>query len=154
MKFDFFSIVITMVEPKRSDTKLSRIPIQFNTCFCKSINWSPTHWMAVFNFWILSWTSSSIWTWVAHTVWESLVQFWIKFCVWIEDCKAVLAIAAVVQMAINPKMPRINHPMNHLDCQSNLVSNWEASFAMGSSSQGCWSTSIHRPHQNWRIKRD
>ena len=29
---------------------------------------------------------------------------------------------AVVQMAINPKMPRINHPMSHLDHQSSLVS--------------------------------
>ena len=29
------------------------------------------------------------------------------------------ATAAVVQMAINPKMPRINHPVNHLDHQSN-----------------------------------
>ena len=27
MKFDLFRIVSTMVEPKRSDTKLSRIPI-------------------------------------------------------------------------------------------------------------------------------
>ena len=35
------------------------------------------------------------------------------------------AIAAVVQMAINPKMPRINHPVNRLDCRSNLVSNQE-----------------------------
>ena len=45
--------------------------------------------------------------------------------------------------------------MNHLDCQSNLVSNWEASFAMGSSSQGCWRpTGNHRLHQDQRIKRD
>ena len=44
--------------------------------------------------------------------------------------------AAVVQMAINPKMPRINHPMNHLDSQSNLVSSQEASPTMGPSSQG------------------
>ena len=46
--------------------------------------------------------------------------------------------AAVVQIAINPKMPKISHPMNHLDRWSNLVSNWEASPAMGPSSQGRW----------------
>ena len=52
---------------------------------------------------------------------------------------------AVVQMAINPKMPRINHPVNHLDCQSNLVRSQEASPAMGPYSQGCWrSTGNHR----------
>ena len=45
-------------------------------------------------------------------------------------------ITGVKQMAINPKMPRINHPMNSLDCQSILVSNWEAGFAMGPSFQG------------------
>ena len=45
---------------------------------------------------------------------------------------------AVVQMAINPKMPRINHPVNHLDHQSNLVSNREASPAMGPFFQGRW----------------
>lgn len=39
--------------------------------------------------------------------------------------------AAVVQTAINPKMPQISHPMNCLDHQNNLVSNWEASPAMG-----------------------
>ena len=39
-----------------------------------------------------------------------------------------------MQMAINLKMPRINHPMNRLDCQSNLVSSQEASPAMGPSS--------------------
>ena len=46
------------------------------------------------------------------------------------------ATAAVVQMAINPKMPRINHPMNHLDCRSDLVSSQEASPAVGPSFQG------------------
>jgi len=35
-------------------------------------------------------------------------------------------------------MPKISHPMNRLDHQSNLVSNWEASSAMGPASQGCW----------------
>ena len=40
------------------------------------------------------------------------------------------AIAAVMQIAINPKMPKINHPMNCLDHQSNLVSNQKASSAM------------------------
>ena len=59
------------------------------------------------------------------------------------------ATAAVVQMAINPKMPRINHPMNHLNCQSNLVSSQDASPAMGPSSQGCWrSTGHHRLHKD------
>ena len=53
--------------------------------------------------------------------------------------------AAVVQMAINPQMPRINHPMNCLDRRSNLVSNWEASLAMGPFFQGRWrSTGNHR----------
>ena len=55
------------------------------------------------------------------------------------------ATAAVVQMAVNPQVPRINHPMNRLDPRSNLVSNWEASPAMGPSSQGRWrSTGNHR----------
>ena len=46
--------------------------------------------------------------------------------------------AAVVQMAINLQIPRINHPVNRLDHRSNLVSNREASPAMGPSSQGRW----------------
>ncbi|CAN0303064.1 unnamed protein product [Rangifer tarandus platyrhynchus] len=46
--------------------------------------------------------------------------------------------AAVVQIAINPQMPRISHPLNRLDRQSNLVSNQEASLARGPSSQGRW----------------
>ena len=45
----------------------------------------------------------------------------------------MLATAAVVQMAINPNMPRISHPMNHLDHLSNLVSNQETSPVMGPS---------------------
>ena len=58
-------------------------------------------------------------------------------------------------MAINPKMPRINHLINHLDRQSNLVSNWEVSLAMGPSFQGHWrSTGNHRLRQDRRIKRD
>ena len=57
--------------------------------------------------------------------------------------------AAVVQMAINPQIPRINHPVNRLDHQSNLVSNQEASLAMGSSSQGHW-----RSTGNHRLRRD
>ena len=65
------------------------------------------------------------------------------------------ATAPVMQMAINPKMPRINHPMNHLDSWSTLACNWEASPAMGPSSQGYWrSTGIHRPHRDGKIKRD
>ena len=39
MKFDIFPIVSAMVEPKKSDTKLYRIPITFIiTCFCNSMN--------------------------------------------------------------------------------------------------------------------
>ena len=41
-------------------------------------------------------------------------------------------------MDINPKMPRISHPMNRLDRRSNLVSNREASPVMGPFSQGHW----------------
>ena len=64
------------------------------------------------------------------------------------------ATAAVVQMAINPKMPRINHLINHLDRQSNLVSNWEVSLAMVPSFQGHWrSTGNHRLRQDRRIQR-
>ena len=45
--------------------------------------------------------------------------------------------------------------MNRLDCWSNLVSNWEASPAMGPSSQGRWRfIGNHRLHQDRRIKRD
>ena len=63
--------------------------------------------------------------------------------------------AAVVQIAVNPKMRRISHPMNHLDRQSSLVSNREASPAMGPSSQGCWRfIGNHRLCQDRRIKRD
>ena len=94
--------------------------------------------MAVFSSCISSWISSSIWAWKAHIVWASLVQFWIKWCVWIAVCKAMPVMAAVVQIAVNLKMPKISHPMNHLERWSNLVSNWEASPAMGPSSQGQW----------------
>ena len=126
-----------------------------NTCFYKSINWSPTHWMAVSNFFILPWTFSSIGAWVAHIGWASLVQFLIKFCVWNEVCKATSAIAAVVQMAVSPQMPRIYHPMNCLYRQSNLLSNWEAGPSMGPSSQGRWrSTGNHRLCWDRRIRRD
>ena len=65
------------------------------------------------------------------------------------------ATVVVVQMALNPKMPRISHPMNRLDHRSNLVSNREASPAMGPSSQGRWrSTGNHRLRRDQRIKRD
>ena len=65
------------------------------------------------------------------------------------------AMAAVVQIAINPQMPRISHPMNRLDLQSNLVSNREASPTMGPSSQGHWRfIGNHRLSQDRRIKRD
>ena len=58
-------------------------------------------------------------------------------------------------MANNPKMPRMNHLINHLDRQSNLVSNWEVSPAMGPSFQGHWrSTGNHRLRRDRRIKRD
>ena len=63
--------------------------------------------------------------------------------------------AAVVQIAINPKMPRTSHPMNPLDHWSTLASNREASPAMGPSSQGCWKfIGNHRLHRDRRIKRD
>ena len=63
--------------------------------------------------------------------------------------------AAVVQIAINPQMPQISHLMNRLDHQSNLVSDREASPAMGPSSQGHWRfIGNHRLHQDRRIKRD
>ena len=63
--------------------------------------------------------------------------------------------AAVVQIAINPKMPRTSHPMNRLDHWSTLVSNREASLAMGPSSQACWRfTANHRLHRDRRIKRE
>ena len=45
--------------------------------------------------------------------------------------------------------------MNCLDCQSNLVSNQEASPVMGPFSQGCWRfIGNHRLRQDRRIKRD
>ena len=45
--------------------------------------------------------------------------------------------------------------MNRLDHWSNLVSNWEASPAMGPSSQGRWRfIGNHRLHQDRRIKRE
>ena len=54
----------------------------------------------------------------------------------------MLAMAAVVQIAINPKMPKISHPMNRLDHWSNY-------------SQGHWRfISNHRLHQDQRIKTD
>ena len=46
--------------------------------------------------------------------------------------------AAVVQTLINTKMPKISHPMHHVNHQNNLVSNREASLAMGPSPQGFW----------------
>ena len=63
--------------------------------------------------------------------------------------------AAVVQIAINPKMRRISHPMNRLGHQSSLVSNQEASPVMGPFSQGRWRfIGNHRLRQDRRIKRD
>ena len=63
--------------------------------------------------------------------------------------------AAVVQIAINHKMPRISHPMNRLDHWSSLVSNREASPAMGPSSQGRWRFIGNlRLCRDRRIKRD
>ena len=44
--------------------------------------------------------------------------------------------AAVVQIAFNLKMPRISHRMNRFNRWSNLVSNQEASPAMGPSFPG------------------
>ena len=111
--------------------------------------------MAVFSSCISSWISSSIWTWVAHIVWASLVQFWIKLCVWTEVCNATPVTAAVVQIAVNPQMPRISHPMNRLDHRSSFVSIREASPAMGPSSQGSWRfIRNHRLCGDRRLKRD
>ena len=63
--------------------------------------------------------------------------------------------AAVVQIVINPKMPRTSHPTNRLDHRSSLVSNSEASPAVGPSSQGRWRfIGNHRLRQDRRIKRD
>ena len=63
--------------------------------------------------------------------------------------------ASVVQIAINPQMPRISHPTNHLDHWSSLVSNQEASPAMRPSSQGHWRfIGNHRLCQDQRIKRE
>ena len=63
--------------------------------------------------------------------------------------------AAVVQITINPQMPRISQPMNRLDCWSSLISNWEASPAMGPSSHGHWRfIGNHRLQRDRRIKRD
>ena len=63
--------------------------------------------------------------------------------------------AAVVQIAINPQMPQISHLMNRLDHQSNLVSDREASPAMGPSSQGHWRfTGNHKLGRDRRIKRE
>ena len=56
-------------------------------------------------------------------------------------------------MAINPQMPRISHPVNRLARRSYLVSNWEASPAIGPSSQSRWrSAGNHRLHRDQRIK--
>ena len=55
VKFDLFPIISTLVEPNRSNTKLVEFQSHFsNTCFCKSPNWSLTHWMAVLSSCILS----------------------------------------------------------------------------------------------------
>ena len=63
--------------------------------------------------------------------------------------------AAVVQIVINPKMPKISHPMNRLDHRSNLVTNREASLAMRPSSQGRWRfTGNHKLRRDRRIKRE
>ena len=63
--------------------------------------------------------------------------------------------AAVVQIAVNPKMPRISHPMNRLDLRSSIVSIREASPAIGPSSQGYWRfIGNHRLCGDRRLKRD
>ena len=52
-------------------------------------------------------------------------------------------------------MPRIYHPVNCLDHQSNLVNNQEASPAMGPSFQGHWrSTGNHSLRRDRSIKKD
>ena len=63
--------------------------------------------------------------------------------------------AAVLQIAINLKMSTISHPVNRLNHRSSLVSNREASLAMGPSSQAPWRfIGNHRLRQDQRIKRD
>ena len=156
MKFDLFPVVGTIFELNRSNTKLSRMPISLaSPVFVHLLTDLQPIWWIVFSCCISSWISSSIWAWVAHIVWASLVQFWIKLCVWIGVCKATPLIATVVQIAINPKMPKTSHQMNRLDHPSNLASNREASPAMGSSSQGRWRfIGNHRLCWDRRIKRD
>ena len=67
----------------------------------------------------------------------------------------MLATAAVGQIAINPKMPRISHPMNCLDYWSSLVSNLEASPAIGPSSKDRWRfIGNHKLHRDRRIKKE
>ena len=62
---------------------------------------------------------------------------------------------AVVQIAINPKMPRISHPTTRLDRWGSLVSSLEASPAMRPSSQGRWRfTGNHKLRRDQRIKRE
>ena len=67
----------------------------------------------------------------------------------------MLVMAAMVQIVINPIMPKISHPMNCLDHWSSLVNNWEASLALGTSSQGHWRfIGNHRLCRDRRIKRE
>ena len=63
--------------------------------------------------------------------------------------------AAVLQIAINLKMSTISHPVNRLNHRSSLVSNREASPAVGPSFQGRWRfIGNHRLRRHRRIKRD
>ena len=67
----------------------------------------------------------------------------------------MLVMTAMVQIVINPIMSKISHPMNRLYHQSNLVNNWEASLALGPSSQGHWRfIGNHRLCRDRRIKRE
>ena len=67
----------------------------------------------------------------------------------------MLVMTAMVQIVNNPIMPEISYPMNHLHRQSNLVNNWEASLALGPSSQGRWRfIGNHRLCRSRRIKRE
>ena len=144
MKFDLFPVVSTIIELNRSSTKMSRIPniLVIPVFIYLIIHLQPIWWLFLVP--------------VFHLEYPHLSEpEWIKLCVWIEVCKVTPVMAAVVQIAINPQMPKISHPVNHLYCWSNLLSNWEASPSMGSSSQGRWRfINNHRLCWDRRIKRE
>ena len=144
MKFDLFPVVSTIIELNRSSTKMSRIPniLVIPVFVYLIIDLQPIWWL----FFVP----------VFHLEYPHLSEpEWIKLCVWIEVYKVTPVMASVLQIAINPQMPKIRHPMNHLDRWSNLLSNREVSPAMGPSSQGRWRfIGNHRLCWDRRIKRE